>query len=173
MAKTTNISGEIRKRRWNWIGHIRKDPLCCGSRVDAWGKKEEGTPKDNVVTDGGGRKKQDGMELLEHSAQRGFKSQYVESKCPSLMCIMVRRELIWTHLTIIDIKFYSNPNLKSQTLNKEHSLPCKRTKKQLNNIVKPARQQFTFESRFPVEACWRIPNHIVYNDKDNKLCVIN
>lgn len=32
--------------------------------------KKKGTPKDNVATDGGGRKKQGGMELLEQRAER-------------------------------------------------------------------------------------------------------
>lgn len=42
--------------------------------------KEEGTSKDNVASDDGGKKKQGGMELLIHSAPRGFRPHYVRAK---------------------------------------------------------------------------------------------
>lgn len=45
MAVTENISCGVRRRRWDWIGHVlRKDPTddCCVIRVNAWGKKEKG-----------------------------------------------------------------------------------------------------------------------------------
>lgn len=49
MAKTTNISGEIRKRRWSWIGHIiRKDPADNCAVVLGWmpeGRRKRGRPK--------------------------------------------------------------------------------------------------------------------------------
>lgn len=49
MAKTTNISGEIRKRRWNWIGHIiRKDPADNCAVALGWmheGRRKRGRPK--------------------------------------------------------------------------------------------------------------------------------
>lgn len=94
MAETTNISREIRRRRWNWIGNIlRKNPADDCAVALGWrpeGRRKRGRP----MTDGGGRRKQGGIELLEHSAPRSFRPQYVEIKCPSLMCLMARRELM-------------------------------------------------------------------------------
>jgi hypothetical protein len=43
--------------------------------------REEGSGN-NTAANGGSRKKKSGMELLEHSAQRGFRPQHVEGKCP-------------------------------------------------------------------------------------------
>lgn len=54
--------------------------------------KEEGTYKDNVASDDGGKKKQGRMELLIHSAPRGFRPQHVRGKLPCLMCLLARRE---------------------------------------------------------------------------------
>lgn len=54
---------------------------------------EEETPKDNVAMDGGGRKIQGVMELLEIGATRGFRLHICGGKCPSLMCLLARREL--------------------------------------------------------------------------------
>lgn len=91
ITETSNISGEMMDRP-----HCKKRSsrrLCCGSRVGAWGKKEKGTPKDNMATDGGGRKKRGRMELVEHSTPRGFRPRHVEGKCSCFMCILARREL--------------------------------------------------------------------------------
>lgn len=49
MAEASNISGEIRRRRWNWMGHIlRKDPVDdCGVAL-GWtpeGRRKRGRPK--------------------------------------------------------------------------------------------------------------------------------
>lgn len=49
----------------------------------------------SMVEDGGGRKKQDGMELLEHmySAPRGYRPQHVEKQM-SMPCVPTGTEKI-------------------------------------------------------------------------------
>lgn len=57
MAEAKNIKGEIRRRRWDWTGHVlRKDPIddrAVGScrRLRGEGR---GSPNNNMATDGRG-----------------------------------------------------------------------------------------------------------------------
>ena len=69
MAEIENLSEDVRRRRWKFIGHImRKDPnndcrtaLTCVPE----GRRKRGKTKDNMEKDSGERNGKSGMEELE------------------------------------------------------------------------------------------------------------
>lgn len=94
MAETFNVSGEFRRRKWNWFGHIlTKDPADECVVALEWtneGKRKRGGPKTMWMVE---RNMAGGMDFLEHSTPRGFIPQHVEGKYPCLMCVLARRKL--------------------------------------------------------------------------------
>ena len=68
MAEIENLSEDVRRRRWKFIGHImRKEPNndCRTALTWAPGAAKTGKTKDNMEKDGGERNGKSGMEELE------------------------------------------------------------------------------------------------------------
>ncbi|KAI4883820.1 hypothetical protein NFI96_002543 [Prochilodus magdalenae] len=74
MAGAEKISEEVRRRRWNWIGHVlrrdRNDDCAVAPRVDTRRKKEKGSSENNLAENGGGREKRSRLEHVEFSTAR-------------------------------------------------------------------------------------------------------
>jgi len=107
MAEVNDISCEVRRRRWNWLGHIlrREGANDCFTAL-GWtpeGQRARGRPKTTwrrmVEKDGGEGKKQGGVEELGSSQSGGTEQGVLVGKCDSLMRPLVRREMMMMMMT--------------------------------------------------------------------------
>ena len=95
ITRVNRGSDEIRRRRWNWIGHIMRknwEEHCVTSL--GWrpeGRRRPGRPKTTWGRMVGRRKASSWVAVLDDCQSFSSKQKWMERQCQSLMCLMARR----------------------------------------------------------------------------------
>ena len=98
LAGAGKISEEVRRKRWNWIGHVlRKEPTNDCAVALGWtpeGRRKSGRPKTTWRRMVEVERKQCRLEFLEYGTPCSLKPTQMEERCPGLVCLLALREII-------------------------------------------------------------------------------
>ena len=89
MAEINDISCEVRRRRWNWLGHVlRREGV--NDCFTALGWKGERETKDHLEKDYGKRQKHGRVEELECGQGVSCQQRMLGGQCVGLMHLLVQ-----------------------------------------------------------------------------------
>ena len=108
MAEINDISCEVRRRRWSWLGHVlrREDVNDCFTAL-GWtpeGRRARGRPKTTWRRTAEKREKHGQVEELECGQGGGWQQRMLGGQCDGLMRLLAQRDMMMIMMMMMSNK---------------------------------------------------------------------